>query len=146
MIVGVFADINNLYFHVGKKFNRKLDYQKLLTRLVGQNTLHRAMAYGTQTDAKRFIAYLRHINFEPKFEDCDPYIDIILDIVRQIDKLDVVYICSNNTALLPLLSFIRDKGVKVIIVCANVNYPLRNAADNWIEIDDSLLEAPCSTT
>lgn len=137
MNVGVFVNVSNLYHSVGKKYDSKVDYSKLLARLVDTDTLFRAIAYvDDQPDASRFLAYLRHVSFEPKFGSD---LDLALDVVRLLDKLDIVYICTSNTWMLPLFQYVKERGSKVVVVGSNINYALRNAADSWIEIKDTEL-------
>jgi uncharacterized LabA/DUF88 family protein len=133
MNVAVYFDVSDLYHNVGRKFGKKLDYKALLLRLVGSDTLYRAIAYTGQADAKPFLAYLRHVNIEPKLID-DVVVDLTLDVVRLLDKLDTVYLCSNDPRLLPLIAYVKERGVKCIIVNAGICYALR---ENWLEIIDA---------
>ncbi len=142
--VGVFVDVNSIYFHVNKKYpNRKLDYGTFLTKIVGDDTLQRAIAYGSQAnkEAVAFISCLQHMGFETKYGKLrtDWNIGMSMDIVRVIDKIDVAVIGSNSIDLLPTIQWVRDRGVKCVIVCANLCTELREAADRYCEVEEDML-------
>lgn len=145
--IAVYAEVSSLYYFVAKKWpGKKLDYKALLAKLADGNSLYRAFAYGSHKDnqANSFIACLRHIGYEPKFAH-GPFnwnVEMTLDVVRLIDKLDVVYLCTNDRELIPLINWIREHGVKTVIVGVNVNRDLRETADGFLEITESLLERP----
>lgn len=156
--VGVFADISNLYHCVGKKFpNRKLDYSKLRDLIVGDDILFRAIAYGVQThnEASKFIEKLRRFGYEPKYKqvrviqngDEEPKyiktnwnVGMTLDVMLMLDKLDVAILCSSDPELVPLVEFIKARGLKCVVASAGISRDLRIAASSYIELDDSVLE------
>lgn len=157
--VGVFVDISNLYHCVGKKFpNRKLDYSKLRELIVENDILFRAIAYGVQTsnEASKFIERLRRFGYEPKYKqvrviqigDEEPKyiktnwnVGMTLDVVSMLDKLDVIVICSSDPELVPLVEYIKARGLKCIVASAGISRDLRIAASSYIELDDTVLEA-----
>ena len=158
--VGLFIDISNIYYNVGKRFaKQKLDYSKYLTKAVDGDVLLRAFAYGLETSdnqADRFVKYLRFLQIEPKYKRHTTYVNnqtgktatrwstwdvgISLDIVRVIDKLDVVVLGSNDPNLIPLIEYVKERGVKFVVFACGVGKEVREAADMYIEIDASLLE------
>ncbi len=68
--MGVFVDISNIYYCVGKRFNRKVNYEKYLQTAIGANVLFRAYAYGAQygTEANRFLDCLRGFGYTPRYK------------------------------------------------------------------------------
>lgn len=151
--IGVFVDVDNIYYHTRKKFgeNSKLDYQRYLNFVkehLGNNML-RAFAYGVQSgsESTNFIKCLRHYGYEPKFGKANSKevkwinwnVEICLDVVRLIGKLDVVVIGSCNKELIPLISWIREQGVQCVIVANLISKSLKEAADKYIEISSNLL-------
>lgn len=156
--VGVFVDISNLYHCVGKKFlNRKLDYSKLRDLIIGEDILFRAIAYGVQTsnEASKFIERLRRFGYEPKYKqvriiqigDEEPKyiktnwnVGLTLDVISMIEKLDIIVICSSDPELVPLVEFIKARGLKCVIASAGISRDLRVAASSYIELDETVLE------
>jgi uncharacterized LabA/DUF88 family protein len=160
----LFVDIANLYYCVGKRFqNRKLDYAKIRDKVGELGQLYRAFAYGVQMgeEANPFINCLKKLGYDTKYkrsrmsEDnvkqvirkADWDIGLTLDVVRVLDRVDTVVLGSADADLIDLVRFIRDKGVRCIIFACGIPQELREAADFYIEIEDSLLEVkekPCT--
>ncbi len=153
MTVGLFVDVNNLFYCLGKKFEgRRLDYSKYYELAKGENMMYRAIAYGTQysDDSIKFITCLRHLQFETKFRQpiqvkdkhprkVSPNVAIAMDIVRLQNKLDVVVLGSSEPELVPLVNWIRDSGRKCHILSAGISKELKSVADSWSEITEDLL-------
>lgn len=143
--VALFADVSNLYHCVNKKYDRrKLDYEKLL---VTEGQIYRAYAYGVflNDDTIKFINCLRHYGYETKFIDNPRYrmdwnLTIAMDVARLIDRVDTIILCSTNINLPPLIDWIREKSVKVIIKACHIPAILKHCANAWVELDDTYLE------
>jgi uncharacterized LabA/DUF88 family protein len=160
MKIGVFVDTSNLYYCINKQYDgRKLDYKKYLEAVLINNTLYRAFAYGAQVadHALNFITYLRALGFETKYKEIrykkqteaeerreieriNWGVGITIDVIRLLDKVDVVIIGSADRDLVPLVEYIKSKGVKCNIVACNIPKDLRLSCDFYIEVDESLLE------
>jgi uncharacterized LabA/DUF88 family protein len=153
--VGVFADVSNQFFSVATTFKgAKVNYTEYLKTAVGDNELYRAFAYGVQvsSEATPFIASLQRIGYDtryklakvvdgkPSIPDTNWNVGIVIDMIRHLDRLDVVVIGSNNPDLIPAINFIRDRGVKVIIYSCRIPKELKDAADGVIEITADILE------
>lgn len=153
----MFVDISNLYYCVGKRFEgRKLDYQKLMDVSGSYGPLQRASAYGAQVkdEATSFITCLRKIGYDTKYKEPRPEtegekrsirkadweVGIAVDVVRVIDRVDTVILCSANAAFSPLASWIKDQGVRLVVVACGISRELKDLADQWVEIDEELLE------
>ncbi len=157
--IGLFVDISNLYYCIGKKFEgRKLDYQKLLG--VGSEFGHiqRAHAYGTQMaeEALPFITCLKKLGYDTKYKrprildtqageekrirKADWDVGLAMDVVRLIERVDTVIICSSDPDLTPLVQWVKDQGVRCVILACGVSRELRETADQFFEIGEPLLE------
>ena len=152
--VGVFVDISNLYFTVKKKFQgQKLDYLKFLQQCTGGHKLVHAFAYGAQEDdqANTFISCLKNFGYSPKFKrpklvapnvkKADWDVGITIDVIRFLPRLDVVVIGSSDSDFAPLVSYCQSQGSKVHVWGALISRELKNAADTYHEIGESLLHA-----
>lgn len=153
--IGLFVDTSDLYHRIRRKFNGKLCYEKYFEEVKKLGTIQQAFAYGMQTDneAGGFITCLRMTGFDTKFKRprvmkigdreikrCDHGIVLAVDVVKTIDHLDTVVLGVSNPDYIPLITWIRDSGVRVIILASCVPKSMRELADKVIEIDDSYLE------
>ena len=156
MKIGVFADVGNLFYCINKRFpGRKLDYRKYLEKAINGNDLYRAFAYGGQIGdhATDFILCLRDIGYEPKFKEPKQYevgtkreigkadwdVGISIDVVTLLNMIDIVIIGSSDPDLVPLVNYVRAKGVPCHIFACGIARDLKNSANSYCEIDESLL-------
>jgi uncharacterized LabA/DUF88 family protein len=155
--IGVFADVSNLYYCISLKFKgRKLDYKAYYDFVVDLGDVQQAIAYGAQVEneAASFIHCLKEIGFTPKYKKpkafhgegtklkrkADWDVGIVIDIVNMIDRLDLVVLGTADGDLEPLVSWVRQKGIDVIIVACGISRELKETATKFIEIPESLLE------
>lgn len=155
--VGIFVNVSNQFYSVSQAHKgAKVDYAKYMAKCFGPRggTLARAFAYGVQMkdESRDFIAYLRHAGYEPKYKQArqidgrpsiaktDWNMGLAMDVIRHLGKLDVVVIGSNDPDLVPLVQFIKERAVKVVIFSAKVGTELRSVADEVMEIDLDVLE------
>jgi len=157
MNTALFADVGNLYYCIGKRFNgRKLDYSKLLQRaeVLTKGPIGRAVAYGSQlsVEATQFIAKLQKIGYETKYrrpqfgkdrtieKKVDWDVSICMDVVRSVARLDAIVLCSSDSDLVPLVSWVRDQGLQCIVLACGLPRELRETATRFYEITGDLLE------
>ncbi len=153
--VGVFVDLISLFGSVKVAYNgRKINYEEYLKKIETLGSIYRANAYGAYIgeESASFITCLENMGYEPKyvkariFEDkpnikhTDRTMDIVVDILRIVDRVDTVVIGSLNLQLIPFINYLREKGIKVIIFACNVKRELRMAANDYWLINDSVLE------
>lgn len=157
MKAALFADVHNLYYCTNKKFNgKKLDYKFYLdfaNEKIAEVT--RAFAYGFQkeTEAVNFITCLRKIGFdcnfkrprvigsgENQFHKTDWNVGICVDVVKILDRVEAVIIGSSDPELVPLINYLKFRGIQTIIYSAMINKELKEVADRFYEIDSKWLE------
>jgi uncharacterized LabA/DUF88 family protein len=154
--IAVFVDTINLFHNINTIYTgRKLNYRFYLDKLrEEEGNIFRATAYGAAVgdEAKNFITSLRSNGFETKYVSAkrfdnnpiikytDRTIDIIIDIIRMMDRLDVVIIGSNNTNISPFLFYLREIGIRVVIFACNIPKELKLVCDEWIEILEDTLK------
>lgn len=151
--VGIFVDVQNI-FYAAKPFNARLDFEKLLELSVGKRRLIRAIAYVVQSpdvDQSNFISMLQQKNYEVKRKDLRQRSDgsakgdwdmgMAIDIMRFVDKLDVVVLVSGDGDFVPLVDLVKTLGprVEVISFTYNTARDLINSADKHIPIEEALL-------
>lgn len=154
--IGVFVDVSNIYYCVGKKYEyRKLDYRKYLEFLQDFGDLIKVIAYGSQmsNEAAGFIHCLEKIGFQTKFKAVKSYINeqelrrkadwdvgIAMDIVRMIDRFDMIILGTADGDLEPVVDWAIRRGVDVVILACGISRDLKERATKYIEIPESLLE------
>ena len=150
---GIFVDVQNI-FYAAKSFNARLDFEKLLELSVGKRRLIRAIAYVVQSpdvDQSNFISMLQQKSYEVKRKDLRQRSDgsakgdwdmgMAIDIMRFVDKLDVVVLVSGDGDFVPLVELVKTLGprVEVISFTYNTARDLINSADEHIPIEEALL-------
>jgi uncharacterized LabA/DUF88 family protein len=154
--IGVFVDVSNIYYCVGKKYEyRKLDYQKYLDFVKDFGELTKIIAYGSQlsSEAEGFIHCLQKFGFQTKFKAVKSFnseqelrrkadwdVGITMDIVNMIDRFDMIILGTADGDLTPVVSWAIQKGVDVVILACGISRDLKESATQFIEIPESLLE------
>lgn len=154
--IGVFVDVSNIYYCIGKKFEkRKLDYRKYLAFVRDFGELVKVLAYGSQmnNEAAGFIHALQKIGFQTKFKAVKSYQDeaalrrkadwdvgITMDIVNMIDRFDMIILGTADGDLEPVVKWAVNRGVDVIVFACGISKDLKSVATQFIEIPESLLE------
>jgi uncharacterized LabA/DUF88 family protein len=153
----IVADISNLYYCVGRRFNsRKLDYKKLMKEAVGDNELYRAIAYGAEmgNEALHFKAALRNCGFEIKYKSPSSFpgennkeirkadwdVGMAMDVVTMLDNVDIVVYATADGDLAPNLEYVRFKGKQTFVLACGISRDLKTIADNFREITEDMLE------
>lgn len=156
--IGVFVDVSNLYFCIGKRYRgKKLDYKKYHSFVadLGEVTIARAYGAAMGNEADRFIAKLHAIGFETRYKTprefkeadegrvrrkADWDVGIAIDIVRTAPKLDTIVLGSADGDMEPIVSWCKELGIKVIVLASTISDDLKKTAYECIEIPESLLE------
>lgn len=84
--------------------------------------------------------YPRCYQNRPVIKYTNRSVDIVLDVIRMIDKLDIVIIGSCNYDLAPFFTFLKEKGIRVIVYSCGIPRVLKETCDEWWEIDEDVLE------
>ncbi len=134
--VGVFCDDSNLY-HAYKKYGWRVDFEKfrkLLKRHCNLKFIHYHVAIPEKSDdvfggTENFLSkiepsvilkkkLLKYMPVAGKFvKKADVDVEIVLDVVRTIDDLDVAIILSGDSDLLELKNYVvYDKKKHILFV------------------------------
>ncbi len=121
--VGVFIDVQNMYYSARNLFDRKVNFAKIVESVVGEAELIRAIAYTISTkqgDESAFFEALRGAGIEVKSKELLEYesglkkgdwdVGITVDVIRMLDMLDVIVLVSGDGDFLPLADFVRNRG------------------------------------
>lgn len=160
--IGVFVDVSNIYYCIGKKYEyRKLDYRKYLDFVRDFGDLVKIIAYGSQmtNEAAGFIHCLQKVGFQTKFKGVKTFtqgqeqkrkadwdVGITMDIVSMIDRFDMIILGTADGDLEPVVDWATRRGVDVVVLACGISRDLKDKATQYIEIPESLLEEQSETT
>lgn len=152
--VGVFVDVQNMFYAAKDRFGGKVDYIKLLDLIVGPRHLMVAYAYVVQIPEipqANFLSLLEHNGYTIKSKDLrlrgdgsakgDWDVGIAVDVVSMLGSLDVVILASGDGDFCPLAELIKqqNKRVEVVAFEHNTSMDLQQVADQFFPIGDELL-------
>lgn len=147
--VGVFIDIQNMYYSAKALFSAKVDFGKVLELGVDNRTLIRAIAYVIKADSKQeqpFFESLQKRGLELRSKDLQIFyggnkkgdwdVGIAMDIMRLAGKLDVVVLVSGDGDFADLLKHVKALGCRAEVVAFGPSSSnlLRAEADRFIDL------------
>lgn len=117
MRLGVFVDIHNQVTAIQEQVKGyRVNYYKYLQLAQGiDDGFVVAVAYVTQA-SDEFIHVLKKLGYVTKFNQLNKNVEMTLDIINLILKLDIVVIGSNSPDLIPLIHYLQMQGIKVGII------------------------------
>jgi len=150
--VGVFVDVQNMYYSAKNLYGSKVDFGKVLVTSVAGRKLVRAFAYVIRADVgaeKDFFEALQKIGYEVKEKDLQIFlggskkgdwdVGLCMDAVRMVPKMDAMVLVSGDGDYTDLLEYARSQGVRTEIVAFGKTGSSRlfNTADFVIDMDQS---------
>lgn len=149
--VGIFLDVGNLYHTCKTKFGRKINFQKLYDFCTSGNITPVAIAYGVgAAKNKGFKQVLLSAGFEVNFKTPKTFADgtkkadqdltIAADIFRNMKQFDTIVLGSADGDFAPVLQLCNDIGKKTFVIGCGISHELKEVANGYQEIGESLLE------
>lgn len=127
--VGVFIDIQNMYYSARALYSQKVNFKGVLDGAVAGRQLVRAIAYGITTEEAHegeFHGALAGQGFEVKTKPLQTFVGgqkkgdwdvgIAMDILRLEPKIDVAVLVSGDGDFVPLVEFGKDKGLRMEVM------------------------------
>lgn len=152
--VGLFVDVQNMFYAARKRFNGKLNYQELIPYTIRDRHMAKAVAYIIQTpdvDQTSFIALLERCGYKVRSKELktrldgsakgDWDMDIAMDIISSIQQLDIVVLVSGDGDFVPLVKMLKKHGLGVEVASFEYNtaMELREIADVFMPITEHLI-------
>ncbi|MBL8031656.1 MAG: NYN domain-containing protein [Candidatus Doudnabacteria bacterium] len=149
--VGVFVDVQNLYYSARHMYNSRVNFNEVLKEAVGPRRLIRAIAYVVQADMPEentFFEALGKAGFEVKKKDLQTFagghqkgdwdVGIAMDIVKLMPKLDVVVLCSGDGDFAPLLEYLQMSGqlAETLSFGKSTSSKLKELTDHFVDLDN----------
>ncbi|MDP3997605.1 MAG: NYN domain-containing protein [bacterium] len=147
--VGVFVDIQNMYYSARALYNKKVNFKKILEEGVAGRQLVRAIAYGITTEEAHegdFHDALNKQGFEVKTKPLQTFvgghkkgdwdIGIAMDILRLEPKIDVAVLVCGDGDFVPLVNFAKERGLRLELMSfrESTSSALIEAADSFIDL------------
>ncbi|HLD25422.1 MAG TPA: NYN domain-containing protein, partial [Candidatus Andersenbacteria bacterium] len=147
--VGVFVDIQNLYYSARALYSKKVNFKKILEEAVAGRHLVRALAYGITTEEAHegdFHQALSDQGFEVKTKPLQTFVGgqkkgdwdvgIAVDVLQLEPKIDVAVLVSGDGDFIPLVDFAQRKGLRVEVINfrASTSGALVQAADSFTDL------------
>lgn len=147
--VGVFVDIQNMYYSGRALYNKKVNFKELLKQAVGNRQLVRAIAYGITTEEAHeedFHSALASQGFEVKTKPLQTFVGgqkkgdwdvgIAIDILSLEPKIDVAVIASGDGDFIPMVEFAKQKGLRIegISFRESTSSALVNELDSFFDL------------
>lgn len=150
--VGVFVDIQNLYYSAKNLYQAKVNFGEVLKTAVGSRKLIRAMAYvikADNVDEQKFFEALEKQGFEVKSKDLQVFyggnkkgdwdIGIAMDTIRLSSKLDVVVLVTGDGDFVQLAEYLKNHGqyVEVMTFSESASSQLIEHADKFTDLSEN---------
>ncbi|MBI1869780.1 MAG: NYN domain-containing protein [Chlamydiae bacterium] len=152
--VGIFVDVQNIFYASKERYERKLDFQKLLYQTLQGRKLVKAMAYVVITpeiNQNNFMNTLETMGYETKTKNLkirrdgsakgDWDLGIAIDTISMADKLDVVVLVSGDGDFVDLVRMLKAKNIRVEVASFlhNSSADLIDSADFHFILDEKIL-------
>lgn len=149
--IGVFVDVQNLYYSARNIYNSRINFNAVLDAAVGGRRLIRAIAYVVKADMpeeQSFFEALEKAGFEVKAKELQTFagghqkgdwdVGIAMDIIKQMNKVDVVVLASGDGDFAPLLEYLQMTGqlTETIAFGKSTSAKIKELTDNFIDLDE----------
>ena len=149
--VGVFVDVQNLYYSAKNLYKAKVNFAQVLREAVAGRKLVRAITYVIKADIKEeknFFDALEKIGYEVKSKDLQTFaggakkgdwdIGIAMDTIELANKLDTIILVSGDGDFVPLVQHLRRAmgcRIEVMAIGPSSSAKLREEADEFLDMD-----------
>ncbi|MBI4918683.1 NYN domain-containing protein [archaeon] len=149
--VGVFVDVQNMYYSARFMYNCKVNFKEILKEAVKNRVLIRAIAYVIRTEdinKETFFEALEKFGYEVKAKDLQVFyggskkgdwdIGIAMDAIELAPKLDTVILVSGDGDFVPLAQHLkRALGCRVEVMAfgKSANATLKEEADLFTDFE-----------
>ena len=152
--VGVFVDVQNMFYAAKKLDGARLDYESILDRIVSGRRLIKAVAYiveSSEINQSGFISVLEKKGYQVRRKELKSFMDgtakgdwdmgMAIDILEMSDYLDVVALVTGDGDFVSLVRLVKKLGpfVELYAFGHNLSGELKETSDKFFEIGSNLL-------
>lgn len=149
--VGVFVDVQNMYYSAKNLYNAKVNFGTVLKEAVAERQLIRAFAYVIQAEVgaeQEFFEALDKIGFEVRKKGLQVFyggakkgdwdVGLCMDAVRLMPKIDALVLVSGDGDYEDLLQYAKSQGVRTEVIAfgKTCSSKLTNEADDLIDMSE----------
>ncbi|MFA6604343.1 MAG: NYN domain-containing protein [Patescibacteria group bacterium] len=148
--VGVFIDVQNMYYSAKNLFNSKVDFGNILETAVAGRKLIRAIAYVVKATGEEqpFFEALNQRGLETKERELQVFesgakkadwdVGMAVDAIRIGEILDVVVLVSGDGDFVELVDYLKHHGrqVEAIAFGGTTSAKLRATVDDFIDLSE----------
>ncbi len=153
--VGVFIDVQNLYYSAKNLYGAKVNFVKILENATAGRQLIRAIAYAVKAEEpleQTFFDALEKAGYEVKVKEIQIFpggvkkadwdVGIAIDMIRLSNKLDVMVLVSGDGDYLPAVEFLKNQGhlVEAMAFGPSASKKLVAGVDEFIDLDKNSKE------
>lgn len=151
--VGVFVDAQNMYHSARNLYQAKLNFKEVLKSAVHGRILVKAIAYVVKSDVpeeKAFFDALERGGFYLRVKDLQVFaggmkkgdwdVGIAIDAISMAEKLDVIILVTGDGDYVPLVQYLKNKGVTVEAIAfgKSASAKLIASVDDFFNLEDSV--------
>jgi len=148
--IGVFVDVQNMYYSAKNLYKAKANFRTILKDAVAGRNIIRAIAYVIKADVKdenTFYDALEEMGFEVKAKDLQVFyggakkgdwdVGIAMDVMRLAPKLDTIVLVSGDGDFSDLLEHSKSLGCRTEVLAfgKTTSHKLIEVADLFIDLD-----------
>jgi uncharacterized LabA/DUF88 family protein len=150
--VGVFIDVQNMYYSAKNLFHKKVNFGNIVQESLAERKLIRAIAYVISTESKDeqpFFEALYNLGIETREKDLQIFnggnkkadwdVGLTVDAIRLANSLDSIIIVSGDGDYVPLVEYLQSMGKQVEIVAFGETSSSRlvEVADDFIDLSEN---------
>src|SRR3989338_2712991 len=147
--VGVFIDVQNMYYSAKNLFGSKVNFGNIVTEATAGRKLVRAIAYVVSTESKEeqpFFYALYNLGIETKEKPLQIFyggekkadwdVGIAVDCIRLAPMVDAIVIVSGDGDYVPLVEYLKNQGKQVEVAAfgETASSKLIEAADDFMDL------------
>jgi uncharacterized LabA/DUF88 family protein len=154
--IGIFVDIQNVYYGAKDNFKGKIDFRKLTDGILRGRQLVVANAYLVKSDSDNtnFVNFMKQLGYNIVSKDLKKRsdgsakgnldIEMTIDIITEKDRLDTVVLVSGDGDFVALVEYLKQQNIQVEVYSfSNIknitSQELKSIASKFFEIDESYL-------
>lgn len=150
--VGVFIDVQNMYYSAKNLHGKKVNFGNIVKEAVGNRKLIRAIAYVVRTetqDEQPFFEALYNLGIETREKNLKVYssglkkadwdVGLAVDAIRLAPSLDAIVLVSGDGDYVPLVEFLQKsagKAVEVVAFSETTSGDLIAEADDFLDLSE----------
>ncbi len=147
--VGVFVDVQNMYYSAKNLYGSKVNFAKILDTAVSGRKLVRAIAYvikAENSEEQKFFEALSKQGFTVKMKDLQTFaggakkgdwdVGIAIDMIAHSSSLDAEILVTGDGDFVPLIQYLQflGKQAEVMAFGETTSAKIKEVADEYVDL------------